>query len=199
MWPLATGQIQTSFHAGGITSAWMRSRVAVSVMRFPPASTYSKPFPRRRRWRPGPAQETRRRRVVATVGPSDLGLEVHRGLLGGVAAEVGADVGSDQIGLRVGARALVRLDEAPDALTGPLGVRRVSGRRLVGRLVDEVDDVRLLARDPAVERLAVVHLGCRRTELVSGQRGVVRRLHAVGVLDVAGAQVGGALEVRDAL
>src|SRR3954470_2969585 len=168
MCPLAVGQIQTSFHAGGMTSALIRSRTAASVTSEPAASTYTKPLPRRRRAMPGPEQETRRRRVVATCRPSDLGLEVHGRLLGAVAAEVGADVGRDHLGLAVGARALVRLDEPADALARSLVVRRVAARALVGRLVHEVDDIGLFARDATVERLAVVHLCSRRTEVVRG-------------------------------
>src|SRR4051794_16349447 len=111
MCPLAVGQIQTSFHAGWMTRALMRSSTAGSVTREPPASTSTKPLPRRRRAMPGPEHETRRRRVVATWRRSDLGLEVHRRLLSAVAAQVSADVGRDHLGLAVGARAFVRLDE----------------------------------------------------------------------------------------
>src|SRR4051812_50119468 len=85
-----------------MTSALIRSIVVVSVTRLPPASTYTKPFPRRRRAMPGAEQETRRRRAVATSVPSDLGLEGHRRLLGRVAAEGGADVRRDQGRLRLG-------------------------------------------------------------------------------------------------
>src|SRR4051794_32354925 len=98
MCPEATGQIQTSFQAGGITSARIRSSVAGSVTGWPPASTYVKPFPRRRRVSPGPEQETRRSRVLGMASRSDLWLEVHGRLLGGVAAQVGADVCGDEIG-----------------------------------------------------------------------------------------------------
>src|SRR3954471_16325751 len=131
MCPLATGQIHTSSHAGGMTRERIRSSVAGSSTFRPPASTYSKPFPRRRRARPGAEQETRR--SLAMTGSSDLGFDVHGGLLGRVAAEVGADVPRDEVGLVVGARTLVRLDQPADALAGPLVEGRVASDRLVRR------------------------------------------------------------------
>src|SRR5207248_5974111 len=59
------GQIHTSFHAGGIASARMRSSVSASSTRPPAASTYSNPRPRRRRLIPGRLQSARRRRLTS--------------------------------------------------------------------------------------------------------------------------------------
>ena len=62
--PRGYGQIQTSFHAGGIPSSRMRSRSSGSSIRSPSSSRYSKPLPRPRRVIPGPEQSDRRSRVI---------------------------------------------------------------------------------------------------------------------------------------
>src|SRR5690349_8762279 len=54
MWPLGHGQIQTSFHAGGMASPRIRSRRSWSLIRAPSSSKYAKPRPARRRRYPGP-------------------------------------------------------------------------------------------------------------------------------------------------
>src|SRR5690349_4137845 len=60
MWPLGHGLIQTSFQAGGIASATMRSRCSSSVILARSRSRYTKPRPARRRVQPGASMRTRR-------------------------------------------------------------------------------------------------------------------------------------------
>ena len=67
-WPIGSGQIHTSFQAGGIASVRTRSRISESSIGAPSSSTYENPRPRRTRRSPGPAQsERRRRRLCASV------------------------------------------------------------------------------------------------------------------------------------
>ncbi len=88
---------------------------------------------------------------------------MHGGLLGAVAAEVGADVAGDHVCLGVGAGALVGLDQTTDTLTGALVERGVGAEALVGRSVDGRQHVRLLARQPGVERFAQADRAFART------------------------------------
>src|SRR5215217_7790300 len=69
MCPFASGQIQTSFHAGGIASESMRARISGSRTALPDASTYVKPRPRRRRAIPGPSIRALRSRMPPPLGP----------------------------------------------------------------------------------------------------------------------------------
>jgi hypothetical protein len=83
-------------------------------------------------------------------------------------------------------RALVRLDQPADALSG---ARVVAARGLVRVDARVGEDVRLLTGDATVEGLARVHLGGRRTEVVDGSRRVVRGLEVlarIGVGDALG-------------
>src|SRR3954464_7979888 len=186
--PLVAVQIHTSVHAGGIARSLIRCKVAASVTRLPPASTYAKPRPRFTRRMPGSAQSTRRSLGIAAV--SDLALDVHRAFLGAEAAEVGADVVGDHAGLVVGARALVGLDDAPDALLRVDGVRLVGVLALVGsgrrRAFEQVG---LLAAQPRVERPPRLLLGSRRAVVVDRDRRVAGDGHVV--LRVAGDPLAG--------
>src|SRR3954451_19467234 len=183
MCPLVAVQIHTSVHAGGIARSLIRCNVAASVTRLPPASTYAKPRPRFTRRIPGSAQSTRRSLGIAEV--SDLALDVHRAFLGAEATEVGADVVRDRAGLVVRPRAFVGLDDASDALfrvdrVGLVGVLALVG---VGRR-RALEQVRLLAAQPQVERLARLLLRSGRAVVIDGRRRVAGHDHVV--LRVAG-------------
>src|SRR5436190_1700057 len=76
MWPIGSGQIHTSSHAGGIARATIRSITSGSVTRLPSSSRYSKPMPRRRRRSPGPEQSTFRSLATDPWSPARLALNL---------------------------------------------------------------------------------------------------------------------------
>src|SRR5436305_277415 len=101
MWPIGSGQIHTSSHAGGIARATIRSITSGSVTRLPSSSRYSKPMPRRRRRSPGPEQSTFRSLATDPWSPARLALNLaasgehvleQLGRGGGVAARAHAEV-----------------------------------------------------------------------------------------------------------
>src|SRR5919106_5035279 len=94
------GQIQTSFQAGGMTSARMRSRISGSRIRSPFSSRYSKPRPRRRRPKPGPEQSARLSLAIAAF-PSPDRTRPNRRSPSGASARL------------VSMRAIVQLDSEP--------------------------------------------------------------------------------------
>src|SRR4051794_7565729 len=76
MWPFGHGQIQTSSHAGGMTSERTRSSVSASAIDSPvSSSTYEKPRPRRTRRIPGREESERRRRGMWPECPHDRSLK----------------------------------------------------------------------------------------------------------------------------
>src|SRR3954451_10963111 len=64
MWPRSSGLIQTFFHAGGMTSALIRSIASRSLSGRPSVSRYRKPLPARRRPYPGLVRSLRRNRMA---------------------------------------------------------------------------------------------------------------------------------------
>ena len=75
MWPRASFEIQTSFHAGGMPSEVIRSSSPFALTAVPSSRLYEKPLPRLTRVRPGSLGSLRRSRGIRAVLPRGAPLE----------------------------------------------------------------------------------------------------------------------------